>query len=48
MGGNVRAEPEWEPPVPAYAVMIRDRMIDPDEFATYGKMAGAAPAATTR
>ena len=23
----------------AYAVMIRDRMIDADEFATYGKMA---------
>jgi len=28
--------------MPAYAIMIRDKMIDADEFATYGKMAGAA------
>jgi uncharacterized protein (DUF1330 family) len=26
----------------AYAIMIRDRMKDPEEFATYGKLAGAA------
>jgi uncharacterized protein (DUF1330 family) len=26
----------------AYAVMIRERLTDPEEFATYGKMAAAA------
>jgi len=28
--------------MPAFAVMIRDRMTDPEEFATYAKTAGAA------
>ena len=44
MDGNVRAADRkiGSRFVPTYAVMIRDRMIDPEEFATYGKMAGAA------
>jgi uncharacterized protein (DUF1330 family) len=28
--------------MPAFAVMIRERMTDPEEFATYARMAGAA------
>ncbi len=28
--------------MPAYAIMIRDRTKDTEEFATYGKLAGAA------
>jgi len=28
--------------MPAYVVFIRDRMKNPEEFATYAKMAGAA------
>ena len=49
MGGNVRATDRkiGSRSVSTYAVMIRDRMIDPEEFATYAKMA-QRPAAITR